>query len=129
MILSMSTKQPVKGTGFNYDPANYQDSNSGNYRRLSDQLAARKAEEEKLAKEREELIRKEKMAELLIKKENATFWDTPKDLLVATPDKFFVPPEITQIIADLDNQLVGLSTVKEKMRRYASQMLVHKIRK
>lgn len=124
----MSTKQPVKGTGFNYDPSNYQDSNSGNYRRLTDQLAARQAEEEKLKREREEIIRKEKMAEMFIKQENETFWNTPNDRQVATADKFFVDPEVLQIISDLDNQLIGLQPVKEKMRRYASQMLSHKIR-
>jgi hypothetical protein len=127
--LLMSVKQPVKGAGFNYDPANYQDSNSGNYRRLSDQLAARKAEEEKLEKERDELIRKEKMAEMFLRQENSTFWDTPGDKIVATNDKFFVDPEVLQIINDLDNQLIGLGSVKEKMRRYASQMLSHNIRK
>jgi hypothetical protein len=126
--LLMSVKQPVKGAGFNYDPAKYQDSNSGNYRRLSDQLAARKAEDEKLARERDELIRKEKMAEMLIKQENSTFWDTPDDKIVATSDKFFIDPNILRIIEDLDNQLIGLRPVKDKLRRYASQMLTHKIR-
>lgn len=124
--LYMST--PVKGAGFNYDPSNYKDSNSGNYRRLSDQLAARKAEEDKLMKEREELLRKEQMAAMFLKKENSTFWDTPGDLVVATSDKFFVDPAVLQVIEDLDNQLIGLKPVKEKMRRYASQMLTHKIR-
>ena len=61
--MSHNIKESKKsGTGFNYDPSNYKDSaNEGNYRRLSDQMAAVKAEEEKLAREREELIRKEKM--------------------------------------------------------------------
>jgi len=38
---------PSKGAGFNYDPSNYKDSNNANYRRLTDQLAAVKAEDEK----------------------------------------------------------------------------------
>ena len=100
----------------------------GNYRRLSDQLAAVKAEEEQLLKEREEILRKEAMAALLLKKENETFWNTPDDTIIGTSDKFFVPPEVISVIDDLDNQLIGLKPVKEKMRRYASQMLVHKLR-
>lgn len=119
---------PSKGTGFNYDPSNYKDSNNANYRRLSDQLAAVKAEDEKLKRERDELIRKETMAAMFLKQENTTFWETPGSTIVATDDKFFISPEVLQIITDLDNQLIGLKPVKEKMRRYASQMLSHKIR-
>merc|ERR1711988_1822658 len=118
------------GANFNYDPSNYKDSaNEGNYRRLSDQQAALRAEEEKLAKEREELIRQEKMAKMLLKQENETFWGTPGDKVVATSDKFFVPPAVIQVIDDLDNQLIGLQPVKDKMRRYAGQMLSQQIRK
>jgi len=92
-------------------------------------MAAVKAEEEKLLKEREELIRKEKMAEMLLKQENATFWETPGNKIIATANEFYVPPEVLQVIDDLDNQLIGLKPVKEKMRRYAAQMLSHNIRK
>jgi len=120
--------RPAKGTGFNYDPSNYKDSNDANYRRLGDQLAAAKAEDEKIRREREEIIRKEQMAAMFLKKENETFWGTKGDTIVATSDKFFVPPQVLQIIDDLDNQLIGLKPVKEKMKRYANQMLIHKIR-
>eukprot|EP01036_Dinobryon_divergens_P051108 gene51108-68418_t len=126
--LSMSEKKPAKGAGFNYDPSNYKDSNSGNYRRLTDQLAAAKAEEEQLLKERDDLLRKEKMADMILRQETDLFWNTPNDKVVANSDKFFIPPEVLQVIADLDNQLIGLKPVKEKMRRYAAQMLNHKIR-
>ena len=113
---------------FNYDPSNYKDSNSGNYRRLSDQLAARKDEDEKLARERDELVRKEQMAAMILRKENETFWGTPDDKEVATTEKYFLSPAVMGVINDLDNQLIGLKPVKEKMRRYAAQMLSHKIR-
>lgn len=126
-LLSMSEK-PSGGVGFKYDPSNYRDSNSGNYRRLTDQLNAAKAEEEEKLKEREEILRKEKMAKLIAQKEEETFWKTPTETIVATTEKYFVPPEVQEIINDLDNELIGLKPVKEKMRRYASQMLVHKIR-
>merc|ERR1711988_943213 len=118
------------GAGFNYDPSNYKDSaNEGNYRRLSDQMAAVIAEEDKLAREREEILRKEKMEKLLIAQENQTFWETPGDKVVATSDKYFVPPGVIEVINDLDNQLIGLQPVKDKMRRYAGQMLSQQIRK
>jgi hypothetical protein len=126
-ITMQDTKKGVP-SNFNYDPSNYKDSNSGNYRRLGDQLAARKAEEEQLLKERNELLRKEQMAAMFIKQENSTFWDTPGHSIVAKSDQFFIDPEVLQVIADLDNQLIGLKPVKEKMRRYAAQMLSHKIR-
>jgi len=122
---------PVKkggGVSFNYDASNYKDSNSANYRRLGDQLAAAKAEDEKKNAEREEILRKEQMAAMFLKRENDTFWNTPGSQVMASSDKFFVPPQVLQIIDDLDDQLVGLKPVKEKMRRYAAQMLVHKIR-
>jgi len=125
---SLYSSKPSKGANFNYDPSNYKDSNNANYRRLTDQLAAAKAEDEKLQRERDELIRKEQMAAMFLRKENETFWQTPDSTVVATSDKFFVPPEVLQIIDDLDNQLIGLKPVKEKMRRYANQMLSHKIR-
>lgn len=128
--LAAGTKSPPKKTGaaFNYDASNYKDSNDGNYRRLSDQLAAVKAEEEALKKERDELIRKEQMAAMLLKKENDTFWNTPPSTIVASSEKYFIAPEVLQIIDDLDNELIGLKPVKEKLRRYAASMLVHKIR-
>ena len=125
--LSMSAKAKG-GANFNYDPSNYKDSNDANYRRLGDQLAAVKAENDKLARERDEIIRKEQMAAMFLRKENETFWNTPPSTIVATSDKFFVPPQVLQVIDDLDNQLIGLKPVKEKMRRYANQMLTHKIR-
>lgn len=116
------------GVGFKYDPSNYKDSNSGNYRRLSDQIAAVKAEEEQLEKERQELIRKEQMQKMFLIQENNTFWHTPPQEIMGTADKYFIPPEVFQIIDDLDNQLIGLRPVKDKMRRYAAQMLVKKVR-
>lgn len=125
---AISTKLFSKGAGFNYDPSNYKDSNSGNYRRLTDQMAAVKAEEEQKKKEAEEIIRKEKMRQMFLEQEAAVFWDTPGDKIVATADEFYVSPEVLAVIDDLDNQLIGLRPVKEKMRRYASQMLCHKIR-
>ena len=110
--LMMSAKpKPSKGAGFNYDPSNYKDSNDANYRRLSDQLAAAKAEQEQLVKERDELLKKEKMAAMLLKQEEDLFWKTPGDKIVAETDKFFVSPEVLQVIADLDNQLIGLKPV------------------
>lgn len=124
----MMSKRPTKGASFNYDPSNYKDSNDGNYRRLGDQLAAVKAEEDQLKRERDELLRKEQMALMFIKQENATFWDTPDNSIVGTSDKYFVSPSVLQVIDDLDNQLIGLKPVKEKMRRYAAQMLSHKMR-
>ena len=108
--LTMSGK-PAKGAGFNYDPSNYKDSNSGNYRRLSDQLAAAKFEDEELKRERDEIIRKENMANMILRKENETFWDTPGDKIIATSDNYFINPRVLQVIDDLDNQLIGLKPV------------------
>lgn len=108
--LSMSGK-PSKGAGFNYDPSNYKDSNSGNYRRLSDQLAAAKYEDDELKRERDELIRKEQMANMLLRQENETFWETPGNKIMATADRYFVSPAVLGVINDLDNQLIGLKPV------------------
>lgn len=108
--LSMSGK-PAKGAGFNYDPSNYKDSNSGNYRRLSDQLAAAKFEDEELKRERDEIIRREQMETMLLRKENETFWNTPGETVIATADRYFVSPSVLQVINDLDNQLIGLKPV------------------
>ena len=68
------------------------------------------------------------MKALFMSKEAGIFWDTDPEKLVANSEEFFVSPKVTDVIRDLDNQLIGLKPVKEKMRRYASQMLVHKIR-
>lgn len=105
-------KMAKKGAGFNYDPSNYKDSNDANYRRLTDQLAAVKAEDDKMKREREELIRKEQMALFELKKENITFWTTPGDAIVGTSEKYFIPPQVLQVINDLDNQLIGLKPVR-----------------
>lgn len=105
-------RRPERGTKIgNYDPSNYKDSNDGNYRRLNDQLAAVKAEEEQLKREREEILRKEQMAAMFLKKENETFWNTPPETIVASTEKYFIPPEVLQVIDDLDNQLIGLGSV------------------
>jgi len=126
--LTSGTGVAGKGVGFKYDPSNYKDSNDSNFRRLKDQLASRKADDDKMAREREQIIRKEAMAEMFLKQEAGTFWDTDPELIVATSDKVFVDPKVLQVISDLDNQLIGLDLVKGKMRRYASQMMSHKIR-
>jgi len=127
--MGIKKQDDSKGTKFKYDPSNYKDSaNEGNYRRLSDQLSAAKAEDEKLKREKDELIRKENMAKAFLSKENATFWDTPGDKVVGTSEQFYIPPRVLQVISDLDNELIGLKPVKEKMRRYAAQMLSHKVR-
>jgi probable Rubsico expression protein CbbX len=119
----------AKGTKFKYDPSNYKDSaNEGNYRRLSDAMNAAKAEEEKLQKEGELLLEEERKMKEFLAKENATFWDTPGDKVIASSDELFIPPNVLQVIDDLDNELIGLKPVKLKMRRYAAQMLNHKIR-
>jgi SpoVK/Ycf46/Vps4 family AAA+-type ATPase len=81
-----------------------------------------------LQRERDEILRKEAMEAMFLRRENETFWNTPDDAIVGTSDKFFINPEVLRTISDLDNQLIGLKPVKEKMRRYASQMLVHKMR-
>ena len=60
-----------------------------------------------MARERAEILRKESMAEMFLKKENATFWETPSDSIVASSEKFFIDPEVLQVITDLDNQLIG----------------------
>jgi len=117
------------GANFDYDPSNYKDSNSGNYRRLSDRMAAVKAEEEELERERSEILRKEAMEAMFLKKENETFWNTPGDTVVATSDQYFIDPSVLQVIDDLDNTLIGLQSVKSKLRRYAAQMLQVKIRR
>ena len=59
----------------------------------------------------DKIIRKEKMAEMFIKQENETFWDTPGDKIVATSDDFYVDLAVLQVIKDLDDQLIGLSSV------------------
>ena len=58
------------------------------------------------------MIKKEQMEKLFLKRENATFWDTPKDTIIATSDKYFIPPQVLQVIDDLDNQLIGLKPVR-----------------
>lgn len=127
--LRMSQAPPKKsGAGFNYDPSNYKDSNNANYRRLSDQLAAAKAEQEQLLKERNELLKKEQMADMILRQETDKFMNTPDNTVVAQSEKYFIPPEVLNVLSDLDNQLIGLKPVKEKMRRYAAQMLSYKIR-
>lgn len=104
-------KPKKSGTNFNFDASNYKDSNDSNYRRLGDRLAAAKAEEEQLIKEREELIRKEQMQSMFLRQEMDKFHNTPGDTIVATSDSFSIPPTVLQIIDDLDNELIGLKSV------------------
>jgi hypothetical protein len=70
-----------------------------------------KFEDEELKRERDEIIRKEQMANMILRKENETFWQTPGDTVIATADKYFVSPAVLQVIDDLDNQLIGLKPV------------------
>lgn len=100
-MLEMQAKRPTKGANFNYDPSNYKDSNDGNYRRLGDQLAAAKAEDEQLKRERDELLRKEQMAQMFLKQEEKTFWDTPDKTIVGRSDQYFVPPSVLQVIGKM----------------------------
>jgi probable Rubsico expression protein CbbX len=117
-----------KGVSFNYDPDKYKDTNAANYRRLRGQTDDLKAEEERRKNEKDEAMRKEKMRIMMLSKEGQLFWTTPEDKIVATSDKFFIDPEVLQVLDDMNHQFIGLKPVKEKMRRYASQMLSHKIR-
>merc|ERR1719267_528502 len=127
--LNMPTNDDSKGTKFKYDPSNYRDSaNDGNYRRLSDAMAAAKAEDEKLAAEAKAILEAEAKEKAFLAQENATFWNTPGDQVICESSELFIPPNVLQVIEDLDKELIGLKPVKEKMRRYAAQILNHKIR-
>jgi len=127
--MGIKKQDDSKGTKFKYDPSNYKDSaNDGNYRRLSDALSAAKAEDEKLKKEAEAIQEAERKEREFLAQENATFWNTPGDKIVAESSEMYIPPNVLQVIEDLDKELIGLKPVKEKMRRYAAQMLNHKIR-
>jgi hypothetical protein len=74
-------------------------------------MAAAKFEDEQLKRERDELMRKEQMADMILRRENETFWQTPGDKLIATSDSYFISPAVLQVISDLDNQLIGLKPV------------------
>merc|ERR1711998_80601 len=127
--MGLPTNDDSKGTKFKYDPSNYRDSaNDGNYRRLSDAMAAAKAEDEKLAAEAKAILEAEAKEKAFLAQENATFWNTPGDQVICESSELFIPPNVLQVIEDLDKELIGLKPVKEKMRRYAAQMLNHKIR-
>ena len=127
--MGLPSNDDSKGTKFKYDPSNYRDSaNDGNYRRLSDAMAAAKAEDEKLAAEAKAILEAEAKEKAFLAQENATFWNTPGDQVICDSSELFIPPNVLQVIEDLDKELIGLKPVKEKMRRYAAQMLNHKIR-
>lgn len=49
--------------------SNYKDSNDANFGRLTDKLAAAKAFDDKIERERNEILRKEQMAEMFLKYE------------------------------------------------------------
>merc|ERR1711871_338249 len=84
--------------------------------------------DEKLAAEAKAILEAEAKEKAFLAQENATFWNTPGDQVICESSELFIPPNVLQVIEDLDKELIGLKPVKEKMRRYAAQMLNHKIR-
>lgn len=130
MTSTPPSNPPKKGIGFNYDPSDFRDSNSGNYRRLSDRLAAKKAEDEKLEKEREELIRKEQMEKFEKEQMEKRVQELlESDEIIATPEDVVIDPAVEKIFEDLDNELIGLQSVKDSLRRYVALLAMDKIRR
>ena len=57
-----------------------------------------------MKRERDELIRKETMAEMFLKRENSTFWDTPGKI-----DKFVANSFLNIVTSNFNYQVTKLS--------------------
>ena len=127
---SQPSSPPKRGVGFNYDPSDYRDSNSGNYRRLSDQLAAKKDEDEKKLKEREEILRKERMQKFEKDQLEKRIQELMvSDEVIVQKGELALDPSILKIFEDLDKELIGLKPVKDRLFRYAASLSVNKARR
>lgn len=123
-FMSSPEPPPAKGIGFNYDPSQFKDKNSGNYRRLTEQLERSKKEEESMTNSE----KKELMLEKMKKQRDDVFRNTPLNTSYNVHDYLTLPPAVEAILAQLDEELIGLQSVKDSMRSYAQVFLIHKLR-
>ncbi len=110
-IQKLHSSQPPKGVNFKYDPNNYKENASTNYRQYGAQMEALRSQEKRMQTVQEE---REKEAQMLIlkkKMQEETFQFTPAHTVVASNDQFSVNESVVQIIEDLDAELIGLRPV------------------
>jgi len=130
VTLSRVSRLSSTGPSLTYNPDKYKDeANSGNFRKLSDKLKdgdieRKKAEEEQALREnalnfaREERRRK-------IEFMNTMPDDTPAGRVV----DFMYKGGVTDILEQLDHDLVGLKPVKKRVREIAALLVVDKMRR
>lgn len=123
---------PATGTGrsLDYNPDKYADeANAGNFRRMSQALAdgdieRKKAEEEAIAREnaaefaRQERIRKIKFMQ-----------DMPEHTEAGRVQDFMYKGGVTEILEQLDHDLIGLLPVKKRVREIAALLVLDKMRR
>lgn len=116
------------GKGLEYNPDKYQDKNMKNYGRLSDKL---KEADVEARIEREEADQRERAAEIRRdeKKKKVNYMKTMEDgIEVGTVEDYMFKEGVRDILDKLDNDLIGLIPVKQRVREIAALLVLDKMR-
>ncbi|CAM9570996.1 unnamed protein product [Sphacelaria rigidula] len=124
-----STPATGEGKGLQYNPDKFKDEkNAGNYRKLSDALAAADLEARLMQEEAEKREKAVEMAraERMRKIKYMTDMDDAKE--VGTVEEFMFKEGVRDILDKLDTDLVGLVPVKRRVREIAALLVLDKMR-
>merc|ERR1719502_2240094 len=131
-VTTKMMSSPATGTGpsLDYNPEKYADeANAGNHRKLGDALRdgdieRKKAEKEQYEREHAmELAREERQRKIEFMR------DMPEDTPAGRVADFMYKGGITEILEQLDNDLIGLLPVKKRVREIAALLVLDKMRR
>jgi probable Rubsico expression protein CbbX len=128
--VSLGSTSTGTGPSLDYNPDKYKDeANAGNSRKLGDALKdgdieRKKAEEEMLARENAlQFAREERQRKIDF------MADMPDDTPAGKVADFMYKGGITEILEQLDNDLIGLLPVKKRVREIAALLVLDKMRR
>jgi probable Rubsico expression protein CbbX len=116
------------GKGLDYNPDKYQDKNTANYGRLSDKL---KAADVEARIEREEADQRERAAEIRRdeRRKKVSYMKEMEDgVEVGTVEDYMFKEGVRDILDKLDDDLIGLVPVKQRVREIAALLVLDKMR-
>eukprot|EP00307_Rebecca_sp_RCC1486_P006793 CAMPEP_0119413266 /NCGR_PEP_ID=MMETSP1335-20130426/5405_1 /TAXON_ID=259385 /ORGANISM="Chrysoculter rhomboideus, Strain RCC1486" /LENGTH=412 /DNA_ID=CAMNT_0007438049 /DNA_START=25 /DNA_END=1263 /DNA_ORIENTATION=- len=127
VAVAMST--PGGGLQFDEEKAMAGDPNAKNYRKLSDALKEADVERRKEEEEAQALLRAEEEKRNRRKKKIEAMNAIPDNAPAGKVSDFMYRDGVTQVLDELDNDMIGLVPVKQRVRDIASLLVIDKMRR
>jgi len=120
---------PVMSLDFDESKAMAGDPNAANYRKLSDALKEADVERRKEEEAAEAVMRAEEEKRLRRQKKIETMHAIPDDTPAGKVADFMYRDGVTEVLEQLDHDMIGLIPVKQRVRDIASLLVIDKMRR